>query len=98
MIVSLQETKQHLRVDQDAEDDLIALYIKAAHEYVENYLDSNIPGINDSPEAIPFSIKAAALLLIGGMYQNREDTIPTNLKENSAVQNLLQPFRLNIGV
>jgi uncharacterized phiE125 gp8 family phage protein len=42
----------------------------------------------------PFSIKAAILLLIGGLYEQRESQSPEKLHDNPAVDRLTWPFRV----
>lgn len=98
-IVTLEEAKLHLRVTGTDEDTLLLLYIRAAKDYIERFLNTPIPGTADSPyEEPPEAIKAAALLIIGGMYENREDVIAGTVQENRAVMNLLYPFRTQIGI
>lgn len=41
--VSLSEAKNHLKVDNDADDALITLYITAAREHCEDYLNMALP-------------------------------------------------------
>lgn len=90
-IVSLSEAKEHLRVDQSYEDTIIQLYIDAADEYISNYLnDAGYPKTN--------AIKAAALLIIGGLYENREQYGDAEFKEIPAVYGLLFPYRKRMGV
>lgn len=65
--------------------------------YVAGYAD----GANKTP--IPFPIKAAILLLVANFYENRQqDQLgSTKVTFNSlpmGVYNLLQPYRLNMGV
>lgn len=100
MIVSLEEAKQHVRADPDGDDDaLIELYIGAAEDQIRNYLNSEIPGLEFSPTEVPAAIKAGALLIIGDLYENREAKIVgTTAIENSAVVNLLHPYRVDLGV
>lgn len=99
MIVTLDEAKKHLRADPSGDDDtLITLYIEAAEDYIRNYLNAEIPGDEHSPPEYPAAIKAAALLLIGGMYENRESHGEKDIKENPAVTSLLHPYREGLGV
>lgn len=95
-IITLAEAKLHLRastyVDSpDPEDTLINIYIGAAEDHIRNYLDREI---------IPSksAIKAAALLLVGDLYENREAAGEKEIKENPAVNRLLFPYRRNLGV
>jgi uncharacterized phage protein (predicted DNA packaging) len=87
-MVSLTEIKNHLRIDHNADDALLAVYAGAAAEYVRQVTRQDWPG------EIPFSLKAAALLLIGDLYENREAQTPiASLKANETVDRLLWPFR-----
>lgn len=97
-IVSLSEAKDHLRVNQTTEDTLIQLYIDAASDYVREYLNGEIKGELDSPVSTPAAIKAAALLLIGDLYENREAGGVDEIKRNPAVGALLYPYRVRLGI
>lgn len=90
-IVSLTEAKNHLRILDTSEDALIQLYIDAASDFICNYLDTPNP-----PNAA--AIKAAALLLVAGMFENRESEGEQQLKENPALVRLLYPYREGLGV
>jgi len=98
MIVSLAETKLHLRVDQDTEDSLITTYILAAENHIRNFLNSDIPGEADSPQTVPAPVKAAAFLIVGDLYENREAGSDKDIKQNPAVMNLLYPYRVGVGI
>lgn len=91
MIVTLTQAKDHLRVDQSTEDTLITLYIQAAEDWISNFLNTpNIPYTH--------SVKAAALLIIGDLYENREGASEKEIKENPAVVRLLYPYREGLGI
>lgn len=105
--VSLDDIKRHLRVDDDAEDSILAVYKEAAEDYVRTFLDlegGGLPGEYDSPvTALPGSIKAALLLTIGDLYDNRSGavvgtTAESKVNENPAVMRLLYPYRRVLGV
>lgn len=77
----MEQIKTHLKVDSDAEDDLIAAYASAAVDYVEHFCDGALvenltPPEEDKepPREVLFTsgIWAAMLLLIGHWYANRE--------------------------
>lgn len=97
-IVTLTEAKLHLKVEQTSEDALIDLYIAAAQEQIEKFLNCSIPNMNLTTPNPPASIKAAALLYIGELYENREGSTEIELKENPAVMRLLYPYRKNLGI
>lgn len=66
-----------------------------------NYIAGYADGSNKTP--IPFPIKAAILLLVANFYENRQqDQLgSTKVTFNSlpmGIYNLLQPYRLNLGV
>jgi uncharacterized phage protein (predicted DNA packaging) len=90
--VSLIEAKAHLRVDQDDEDTIIELYMDAATDYIQNFLNEDL---SSDPAS---AIKAAALLIIGDLYENREGAGQNEIKPNPAVMNLLYPYRKNLGI
>lgn len=102
MIASLAIVKQHLRLSpvDTTEDDLLLLYMGAAEDDIRNYLDREIPGIGDSPQTdAPFAIKAAQLLMVAGLYENREsETAQVDIKTNPTLVRLLFPYRKQLGV
>lgn len=98
-VITLAEVKEHLRVSGTTEDTTIQIYIEAAVEYVRNFINQDIPGEGDSPTVVPYSIKAAVLLTVAGLYEIREDTIVgISVAANPAVMNLLYPYRVEIGI
>lgn len=75
MLVTLQEAKDHLRIDFDAEDNDLTLKIHAASGAVARYL--KIPSSFFADTATlqtdtPFEIKAAVLILLGIFYRDRD--------------------------
>jgi uncharacterized phage protein (predicted DNA packaging) len=85
-MVTLDEMKAHLRIVGNEEDELLTLYGHAAAEYVREYTRS------PWDYGVPFSVKAAVLLLVGDFYENREAQGPA-LHENKTVERLLWPHR-----
>jgi hypothetical protein len=95
-VITLAQAKLHLRastaVDSpNPEDDLINIYILAADDYIKNYLDRDVIPVKDA-------IKAAALLLVADLYENRNGAYEGEIKQNPAVERLLFPYRRNLGV
>lgn len=86
-MLTLEEVKAHLRIDHDAEDDLILAYRDAALGAVEDYT-----GIEFTDPA-PHPVRAAVLLLVGDLYAHREARTDLRLRENGAYQALLNPYR-----
>jgi uncharacterized phage protein (predicted DNA packaging) len=98
-LVTLSEVKEHLRIEHTNEDRVLKIYIEAANDYIKKLLNSEIPGIGDSPPTeAPGAIKAGALLTIGDLYENREGASEKDIKENPAVMRLLHPYRQNMGM
>lgn len=77
--VTLQQAKDHLRVDTDAEDSDIGIKLASAQAAVLNYL--KVPSLDTlavgSPAAIPDNVDgavtAATLLLVGYFYKDRDN-------------------------
>lgn len=89
--VTLQEAKRQCRVVHSYEDDLIQVYMEAADDWIANFLNTaNFPQVA--------AIKAAALLIIHDMYDNRGATGEKEFRANPAVDRLLYPYRENIGI
>lgn len=88
--VTLQEAKDHLRVLEDDEDALIQGLIEAAEGHIANYLG------DDLPEPMPAPVRAAVLLLVGDLYENRERQVMAGMgriQENRTFHLLLSPYR-----
>lgn len=82
MLVSLQEASDHLRRDTDDDDNDLMLKIQAASRFIVNYVDDDTFDLDSSGEPfedsngivvdVPSDIKAAALLIIGQIYSDRD--------------------------
>lgn len=87
MTLTIAEVKQHLRVMHALEDDLIQIYLDAAHGHVAKFLGEDLPA------PIPDAIRAAVLLLTADLYVNRERQADRILHEGTAYSLLLAPYR-----
>lgn len=85
--VTLEEAKLHMRVDGDDEDTYITGLVMAAETHVSNFLG------DDLPDPMPAPIKAAVLLLVADLYENRERQGDRTLTEGTAYAMLLAPYR-----
>lgn len=90
-LISLDEVIKHLRVTYDDEYDLIALYTEAAISHVADYC--NIPVSELSERVDPKILRAAVLLLVGDLFENREAQSGQELFENKTVSRLLDTQR-----
>lgn len=83
-MLTLNEVKQYLRLDTNAEDEYLNILIILACEMCENY--TRIP----LPDELPESYKQAMLLCIGYFFEQRQGTkygIP------QVFYTLLSPYR-----
>ena len=89
-MLTLDETKLHLRIDHSDEDTLIQSLIDTAAAACADYL--NLP-----PEQLtattPGPIKSAAQLLIGTLYEQRESQGERPYNSNPTFDRLLAPYR-----
>jgi hypothetical protein len=111
-LITLDEAKLHLRIDHNFDDADIQLKLDTAEEQAINFLErqvfltedalnqavlSNTAG--DRPMLINSSFKSAVLLLLGHLYENREETSSANSSNvKYGFERLLIPYRINIGV
>lgn len=89
-MLTLAETKLHLRVDTTDEDALITALMATATAACADYL--NMPAA-DLVVAVPAPVKSAALLLVGDLYANRESQGDRQFYKNPTFENLLNPYR-----
>lgn len=87
-MLTIEKAKLHLRVDQDDEDGLILALINAAETAILDYLNTE-----ELPDAAP--VHAAALMLVGALYENREAVTDRPLTDNRLYDRLLAPYRVN---
>lgn len=83
MLVTLEQAKQHLRVDYTQEDEHITLLVHAASGAAMNYLEEGAPFLdsNEEPEmdsngdivGVEYAIQAAVLLMVGYLYRLRDN-------------------------
>ena len=89
-MLTLPETKLHLRVDHDDEDALIEALMTTATAACADYLNMDAA---DLVVAVPAPVKSAALLMVAGLYENREDVSDRQLYRNDTYYRLLNPYR-----
>lgn len=90
MAIELEEALLHLRADQGAEDDAVQAMIDAATAAAWDYL-----GV-DLSENMPAPVRAAILLQVGDLYENREaggQGKGDAYYQNPTYERLLNPYR-----
>lgn len=96
MDITLDEIKLQCRIDDDAEDDLLAVFLTSAKAMIENYTNRKL--FDELPtEDIPHNaleitadLKVAILMLVAYLYENRSgvnelnqtqfDSLPPTIK------------------
>lgn len=64
--------------------------------YVAGY---NLEGESPAENQLPKSLKAAMLLLIGHLYENREATAPITITQIPlGIESLIRPYRISFGM
>ena len=91
-MLTLAETKLHLRVDHDDEDVLITALMATATAACADYLNMEAA---DLVVAVPAPVKSAALLLVGTLYEQRESQGDRQFYKNPTFENLLNPYRVH---
>lgn len=104
-ITTLAEAKLHLRVDSNAEDALIQIYLNASEKSVSNYLARTLYATSAGSDAtglvIDDAVKSAILLQTATIYENREPAEVAQvqgLQIPNVIKWLLDPYRLGMGV
>lgn len=95
MIVTLEEIKQHLYIDFEADNDLLSSMIEAAESIIEKYLNTSFDSLTDDKGNIPTPIKQAIKIMVGNLYANREsvsfNAYPSKIPYS--FEYLIQPFK-----
>jgi hypothetical protein len=89
--ITIDDIETHLRIDNVDEGTLLLVYIDAACEYVNTFTRTDWDAV--AVADVPASVKAAALMVVGDLYENREGQSPIALYENKTVERLLWPYR-----
>lgn len=89
--ITLDEVKNYLRVDQDAEDALIGSLMDAATDAAADYLNLTPAELR---AAMPAPVKAAILLQVADLYENRERQGGEAYYQNRTYERLLNPYRV----
>jgi len=103
-VLTQSEIAQHLRLGADeesAEADTLQRLADAAQDHASQYLGRPIPWQDADGNAVPVpaSVKAAMLLIVGDLYENREaQVIGATVAENPTVERLLHFYREGLGL
>lgn len=88
MIVTVEEVKNHLRIQHDEEDDLITGFIVQAQAVAEDYC--RVQFSDPAPEPV----RLAVLLMVSHYYENRDNPDrQVYVTMRVAFENLLYPYR-----
>ena len=90
-MLTLIETKAHLRIDHYDEDVLIEACMSAATAATADYL--GLP-LDQMTTTVPSPIKAAALLLVADLFENRTAQVERQLYANKTYERLLSTYRV----
>lgn len=94
-LISLDEAKQHLRVDFEDDDALIKTYTDAAVSHALQYC--NLSVVPAGARAVA-AFKAAALMLLGDLYAYRETgqvgSVSSQIQVTASARALLDPYRM----
>lgn len=89
-LFDLAQAKAHLRVDHSDDDALIETYSDAAVAKVLQYCNIGTVPAGAIPEA---SFRAAALLTLGDLYDNRAPVLGGTVTLTRTVTDLVDPYR-----
>jgi hypothetical protein len=112
-LVSLSLARKHLRVDDPDDDEMVLFYLAAAEQAALDFMDRNAYVDNaalraavadgtagDRPMVATPAVQAAVLLILGHLWENREDSVigvsAVELPKGS--RTLLAPSRIGLGV
>lgn len=88
MIVTVEEVKNHLRIQHDEEDDLITGFIVQAQAVAEDFC--RVQFSDPAPEPV----RLAVLLMVSHYYENRDNPDrQVYVTMRVAFENLLYPYR-----
>ena len=88
MVLTVDEAKQHLRIDYDEEDELIEKLILQAQAAAEDFCRVSFE------EDVPEPVRLACLLFVSYHYENRDIPDMTTYKSmRMAFEHLLYPHR-----
>lgn len=97
--VDLDEAKQHLRIDHDADDTLIQSLILSATQMAEHELQRGLitregtEGYGSKPADVPMAIRQWIMVQVAHFYEQREAATQSELKPLPFVSCLLDPYR-----
>lgn len=95
MYVTIEEIKQHLYIDFEADDAMLADMIQASEEIIEKYLNTTFDTLLNENGTLPFPIKQAIKIMVGNLYTNREsvsfNAYPSKIPYS--YEYLLQPYK-----
>ncbi|MTI12636.1 head-tail connector protein [Sansalvadorimonas verongulae] len=98
--LTIEQIKQQCRIEHDEEDSLLEFYGRAAESVVVKDLNRNVytsavPDDDSTGIVISEDIKAAMLLMVAQLYENREVTSELTMKEvPMAYDYLLGSYRI----
>lgn len=96
MVLTLQEIKDHLKIDGDEQNAELKRLYDAAEDYVLMYLGQTALPWDSNP--CPASVKHALLLVIGDLNENREAAVTGTIHtDNPTVDRLLSFYRTGMG-
>lgn len=95
-MLDLAQVKAHLRVTHDHEDLLILGYVEAAIESAEAFTNRDYS--SGEAEEMSAAAKAAVLLMVGHLYENRQSVVTGTIATEipMAARYLLWPLRRRI--
>ena len=95
MYVTIEEIKQHLYIEFEADDSMFADMIQASEEIIEKYLNTTFDTLLNENGTLPFPIKQAIKIMVGNLYANREsvsfNAYPSKIPYS--YEYLLQPYK-----
>ncbi|URL59618.1 phage gp6-like head-tail connector protein [Luteibacter flocculans] len=113
-LITIEEARAHCRADSD-DDAMLEVYGAAAEESVQNFLNRRVfkdsdalaaavldDSAGDDPMVVTPVVKAAALLILGHLYRNREEVVMGDSAAAAQLPvgatTLLWPHRVGLGV
>lgn len=111
LTVTLDEAKGYLRVEHDAEDDLITTLISGAKAAADAFLNNPFTASDGTPMPIPDDVKLWVLRRVSYAYENRVENLRIDqvdgigmsdyggrLQSGTTDMGLIRQYRLNPGL